>query len=782
MKDVEKLLSDERTKTQQLESTLEEARRKKEALEATIQAACSKLGRETRENDLVDAINDLMIEGSQADSKIITLNIDIKTLNSTISSLEYDKERLSRQMRALSERTEKEINELKRVYTEDRRAQDASIESMIASKEEKLQSMRTANDGMKGQIERLTVEAAHLQKLKESCEAELKECQEELSAAKEECESLKNKLSEATRNNLAEHYMQIEDEIRIQLNTARREKDATEKKLAAKNKETDRMMDDFYRQKQELTSRTMELTDKLDEMSNERDILQRQEELLKSTIAAKERETKELEKCVTNLKDQLECAQNEAKKYEEQAEKAQNEAKKYEEQAEKAQNEAKKYEAKAEKAEQQALSLRDAVSKYSKDLELANNDLEDSKRVCDLERIAHANAMSDQQSTYESELEKMLLTLEKCRDNNEVLTFENNSLEESVLSLTSRINNLEKAKSKQTNQIVQLKASMNEALEEALRLGSKIDAEEMRHLEITQTLSLVQEENNDLKQSLTGADSSFNEHIGKITNEKHKLQQKLSIKEKQLFEALNSLTHFELKLAKAEQERDQREQLSKNTHEEIKRLRKVTSSLERENEELTGQILILQQDSKADCLYKDLLDKMKLKDIQREEEFHDMNAKVNSLKSQLAAVTQQKNHLEAVNNEKISALQSSLASIKQQLLKKQRCSDDASSTSSKTSKSHLKQIVVELEESVDAIKKHYENKVRSLQHALDSARKKLEKYERKISDLTTLLEENASVVDVLHKKLKMNNQPHFQIGSPVRSPRSEETVESEVSS
>jgi predicted RNase H-like nuclease (RuvC/YqgF family) len=174
---------------------------------------------------------------------------------------------------------------------------------------------------------------------------------------------------------------------------------------------------------------------------------------------------------------------------------------------------------------------------------------------------------------------------------------------------------------------------------------------------------------------------------------------------------------------------------------------------------------------------------MKVKDIQREEEFHDMNAKVDSLKARLATVTQQKNHLEAVNNEKISSLQSSLASIKQQLLKKQRCSDDASSTSSKTSKSHLKQMVVELEDSVDAIKNHYENKVRTLQHALNSARKKMEKYERKISDLTTLLEENASVVDVLHKKLKMNNRHQVQeTRSPVRSPKSEETVESEVSS
>ena len=497
----------------------------------------------------------------------------------------------------------------------------------------------------------------------------------------------------------------------------------------------------------------------LDTTTNERDSLQRQEEFLKSTIAAKEGETKELKASVDTLKDHLQCAQEETRKFEE----------------------------RSEKLEQQALSLQETVSKYSKDLESANIDLEDAKRVCELERIAHANTMSDQQSTYESELEKMLLALETCKENVEVLNFENNSLEESVVSLRSRISSMEKVKLKQADQILQLKTSLNETLEEALRLGSKIDAEEMRHLEITQTLSLYQEENNDLKQSLTGVEHdtfSFNERLGELSAEKNKLQQELSVKEKQLFEALNSLTHFELKLAKAELERDRREQQSENAHVEITRLQKATSSLERENEELFGQISILQQDSKADSLYKELLDKMKVKDIQREEGFYEMNAKVDSLKARLATVTQEKNNLEAVNNKKITALQRSLTSIQQQVLKKQRCSDDTSTTSSNTSKSHLKQTVVELKESVDAIKNHYENKVRSRQHALDSAHKKIEKYEDTISDLTTLLEENTSVVDVLHKKLKMKskyNRPQAEESRSVRSSKSEESVESEVS-
>lgn len=803
MKDIEKLLIDERKKTQQLESTLEEVRSKKEAAEMTIEAACSKLGRGMRENDLADAIDDLTLERTQAESKIITLNIDIKTLKSTIGSLEYDKDQLSGQMRLLSERKENEINELKRAFDSDRKAQDASIESLIASKEEELQSMRTANDELRGQIEKLSEEAAQLQRRSESCEVELKDCQEELSAAHQESSSLSEKLSEATRDyqdkadNLTEHYMKIEDELRIQLNStrhekekadkriedelnkARQEKENAEKKLAADKKETDRLMDEFYSQKQELTSRVVELTDQLDVISNERDTLQRQEEVLNSTIAEKEKETKELQECVDTMKDQLQCAQSEARKFEEMS----------------------------EKAEQQVLALREVVSEYSKDLDSVNTQLEEATRACDLERNArvkemseqqssyeselerlrelernaHAKEMSEQRSSYESELEKMLVSLETCKENVEVLTFENNSLEESVVSLSSRISKMEKEKSKHADQILQLKTNLNEALEEALRLGSKIDAEEMRHLEITQTLSLFQEENNDLKQSLTGVEhdkSSFNERLDKLSAEKNNLQQELSVKDRKLYEALKSLTHFELKVAKAEQERDRRELELENAQEDVERLKKTTASLERETEELIGQISILQLDSNADSLYQELLDKMKGKDIQHEKDLY-------ALETRLATVTQEKNNLEAVNNEKISALQSSLESIKQQLLKKQRCSDDTSSISSKTSKSHLKQTVVELEDSVGAIKNHYENKIRILQHALDSARKKMEKYERKINDLTTLLEENSSVVDVLHRKLKMkskHNQSQAQPKRPtVRSSKSEETEVSEVS-
>ena len=772
MKGIEQLLIEERKKTHQLESKLEEVQSQKKVAESTIEDACSKLGLEIRQIYLADAIDDLMLERTQAESKIVTLNIDIKTLKSTIDSLEYDKNQLSDQMRLLSERKGKEINELKRAFDSDRKAQDASIDSLIASKEEELQALRTTNDELKEKIEKLSEEAAHLQRRSERCEAELKECQEELSAAKEDSRCLNDKLSEATRDyqakadNLTEHYMKIEDELRIQLNstrrekeqaekriedelnTSRQEKDTAEKKLVAQKKETDRLMDEFYSQKEELTSRVMELTDRLDAISNDRDVLQRQEGALKSTIAAKEREAEELQESVVSMKDQLQRAQNEARQHDEMS----------------------------EMAKQQVLELREVISQYSKDLDSAKNELEDSRRICESERSSHAKEMSKQQSSYEYELERVLLSLE-------TLTFEKNSLEESLARLKSRISQMEKTKSKQADQILQLKTSLNEALGEALRLGSKIDADEMRHLEITQTLSLFQEENSDLKQSLTGVEhdqSSFNERLGKLSLEKDNLQQELSAKEVQLYEALKSLTHFELKLAKVEQERDQREQVSDNALKEVERLQKSTASLESENEELIGQISILQLDSNADKLYKELLDKMKAKEIQHQEEFYKMSILVDSLKSRLAAVTQEKDNLEAVNNEKIKALQINLESIKQQLLKKQRLSDDTSSISSKTSKSYLKQTVVELEESVDAIKSQYENKVRSLQHALDSARKKIEKYERKISDLTNLLEENASVVDVLHTKLKMKGKQRPQAQrqrarSPFRSPESEES-------
>ena len=115
----------------------------------------------------------------------------------------------------------------------------------------------------------------------------------------------------AKTDNLTEHYMKIEDEIRTQLNKARTEKDNAEKKLAADKKETDRLMDEFYSQKQELTSRVMELTDQLDTISKEKDILHRQEEFLNSTIAEKEKETNELQECVDTMKDQLQCARKE---------------------------------------------------------------------------------------------------------------------------------------------------------------------------------------------------------------------------------------------------------------------------------------------------------------------------------------------------------------------------------------------------------------------------------------------------------------------------------------
>ncbi len=756
MESVEKLLSAEKRRTQQLETTLEEISCKKETMATEMKMACSKLGPELRTHDLVDAIDDLLIERTQSQSKIITLNMDIKTLNSAISSLEYDKHQMSSKIRLLSEQKDNELNDLRSTLESDRKARALSAESLIASKEQELESMRSANGELRGQIKKLSDETAQLHMSCERYDSELKQCQEEVSA-------LKVKLSEATRDsqekasNLAEHYMKIEDELRMQLNTARQEKDTVEQQLAADRKETDRLMDDFYSQKQELTSRNIELTEKLDTIMKERDSLKNQAELRRSATISDEEYLKSKEKEIETLECELENAQEEARKCREIA----------------------------ERADRQATALKEVATQHSKGLELANNDLEDTKRVLELERIAHANQLSDLQATYEAELDKDRMSLKSSKERVDVLTFENNSLEEAVVSLRSRINKMEKTKLNQAEQIVKLETSLNGALDEAVRLGSKMDTDQMRHVEVTQTLSLFQEENNDLKQSLTGVEHEhtlFNDRISKLSAEKSNLQRQLIDKEKQLFEALNSLTHFELKLTKAEQERDRRDRLSEKAHEDITRLEQTLSRLEEENQELLGHISIFKKDSNVDSLYKELLEKMKVKEMQREEELREMNAKNDSLKTRLAVLTKEKNAIEGVNNKKISALQSSLESIKQQVLKRQKSSDDASTASSRTAKSGLRQTVLDLEDSVDAIKIHYEKKVHSLQHELDSARKRIEKYEHKISELSTLLEENASILNaVFHKQLKNKQNLPRSPAAVLRPSKSGETVDSEVS-
>jgi chromosome segregation ATPase len=669
--------------------------------------------------------------------------MDIKTLNSAISSLEYDKHQMSSKIRLLSEQKDNELNDLRSTLESDRKAQTLSAESIIASKEQELESTRSANGELRGQIKKLSDETAQLHMSCERYDSELKQCQEEVSA-------LKVKLSEATRDsqekasNLAEHYMKIEDELRMQLNTARQEKDTVEQQLAADRKETDRLMDDFYSQKQELTSRNIELTEKLDTIMKERDSLQNQAELQRSATISDEEYLKSKEKEIETLEYELQNAQEEARKCREIA----------------------------ERADRQATALKEVATQHSKGLELANNDLEDSKRVLELERIAHANQLSDLQATYETELDKDRMTLKSSKERVDVLTFENNSLEEAVVSLRSRINKMEKTKLHQEAQIAKLETSLNNALDEAVRLGSKMDMNQMRHVEVTQSLTGVEHEH-----------TLFNDRISKLSAEKSNLQGQLIDKEKQLFEALNSLTHFELKLTKAEQERDRRDRESEKAHEDITRLEQTLSRLEEENQELLGHISILQKDSNADSLYKELLEKMKVKEMQREEELREMNAKNDSLKTRLAVLTKEKNAIEGVNNKKISALQSSLESIKQQVLKRQKSSDDASTASSRTAKSGLRQTVLDLEDSVDAIKIHYEKKVHSLQHELDSARKRIVKYEHKISELSTLLEENASILNaVFHKQLKnKQNLPRSPPAVLQPSESGEITVDSEVS-
>lgn len=79
--------------------------------------------------------------------------------------------------------------------------------------------------------------------------------------------------------------------------------------------------------------------------------------------------------------------------------------------------------------------------------------------------------------------------------------------------------------------------------------------------------------------------------------------------------------------------------------------------------------------------------------------------------------------------------------------------DDVASTYSSTSKSHVKQTMDELETTIRAMKKRHENVVKKLKEELDNAHQRLKKSERKVNDLSKLLEENSVVISTLHKKL-----------------------------
>jgi chromosome segregation ATPase len=200
--------------------------------------------------------------------------------------------------------------------------------------------------------------------------------------------------------------------------------------------------------------------------------------------------------------------------------------------------------------------------------------------------------------------------------------------------------------------------------------------------------------------------------------------------------------------------------------------------------ELKEQIMVLKQDCDVETLYGELLDKMKGKEMQYESSIQKMTLENDSLRGDITSLTKEneaiRRALDGTNaqntsltqrldeaNAKRSVLAQRLASVENELDALQRnesrhaLNDEVSITS--TLASHrLNQTASELDTTIKEIKKHHETTVQNLQTELKEMRSKWKKSDRRVQELSTLLQENSKVIDALHRKLISKKQQRNQ--------------------
>ena len=488
---------------------------------------------------------------------------------------------------------------------------------------------------------------------------------------------------------------------------------------------------------------------------------------------------------------------------------------------------------------------KDTLAQEIKDLkfkiaELESNnesDIQMMKLSIEAEKLVHDNAMTELQSVFDSELEHHQI---RARE-----------FVEATKKLHVTI-------SEQDQKIVQLQAALRDSLEEALRLGSKIMSDQAKLSEVTHTMSSFEEENFNLKHSL---EQSQSEVVGiatvltsqdleqsdlkltleKIISEKRRLESDLSDKETIMIKTLNTLTHFQLKLAKAEQERDahskvadaeitrlkidlsliektqqdnekslmrklaravqERDAQSQGADAEITRLKNDLSSLERMQQKkenyLMSQIVALKEDSEVgdsnDHLYRELLSKLDDRENYYNSRINSMTTTIDVLKEEIKSLTEENDRLSRVN-EGILADYESLVEEKnmldlanetmlfenKSLLENAKLfakeGDDVSTKSGVSRAYQLNRTASELETTIQAIKKHHSNTVKRLHDELDDARLRLKKYQRKVKDMTGLIEENSFVIESLHRKLRGKKCARNSAATPPRATRSRESA------
>jgi len=528
---------------------------------------------------------------------------------------------------------------------------------------------------------------------------ELNDCLGKLSFFQEDNKRLQSQLEEkveANRNmhelmqrnaqtkadELAKHYMKIEDELRNQLFAVQSEKDAMTRKLTVQHKETNKLMDEFFQEKRDLEAsvETLEaeyqtLCEELDRLSDEKESSARKAETLAMTVDELNQKVRSLESCretSQRLSVDLDDANERINQLESVVSDANIEIDALSEKLEKVLND-------------KAYSLSDMERRHEEEVDelKINHDIQLSKMTSRLSELEHEveqlqNILQEsraQISLYEEEklssCKKLDLTTEKLtryeEDNYELqnsVTFFETEIEE----LESKLSDLEKDNAEKDTQIANLKESLKHSLEEVLKLGESKRESLEKLAEITAAISCVEEENEELKHTLMLSQSE-------AEREKSSIRSDVIDTERQLTDCLSALEEAESKrLEESKEAISEVESLrsklislecQKRGFEgkiaELESKLKSVEDLKMENEEaLMKQINQLEAEKEAGNLCEDLLQKLTASELQYEESLHALQTETERLKKDLVFLNNENNEL--MRNKEDLLLQNNLLS------------------------------------------------------------------------------------------------------------------------
>ena len=732
-------------------------------------------------------------------------------------------------------------DQMRKAFDADRRSQDKAVEDILSSKEEALRQQQELEEKVKELTQEITTRDEKLMEIQDIADMSRQECND-LTSKYEDCrEQVAHLIDKAVNSKdkadeLTDHYMKIEDDLRNQLQSVHSEREGLEQKLAAVQKESDRQMEEFSKTlecRRELIQELQyqlnvtkknasENANQLDTLSNE--ILNLKQEFgkekqeLESNLIAREETIKQMGKQIddkqthidemkdsnTQAADRIHTLSNEldsmkkcSSELQERYDTVTVERDALVNKVESLSSVISDLEAFKDNTLQELHSLADGNRlEFAKGMKTLQDDVgcmsaekealaatlheerlmysktvvnlqdeidrmttredgevQDFESQLEAERLVHDNAVAELQSVFDLELEQE-------RTKSKMYKSEISLLREKASQLQEEIDRLNETRRGQDYQVIQLKESLRDGLEEALRLGSKVSSEQYTLAQ----LSSVEKENIKLKQSLQQSRSEvggFNtaipsqeledksglqESLEKITAEKQRIELQLADRETKLFQTMNTLTHFELKLIKVEQD-------NARLQNDLSSVEKTQQAKERE---LINQIVELRKVTGVGVDESN-------NEIQRE--IHKMDSaevhNIDLFKEEIKSLTEEKDRLYRVNEEILHEnmnLVENLASLTSKL-RAAKDSDESSTvsgTSSMTSRTshHLKRTASELETTIRAVKKHHSGIVTKLQSELGDARKRISKYEPKVKDLTNLIQDNSFVIESLHKKLR----------------------------